>query len=320
MKLDYQEIMELPEPDDGADVGTMETICGVYAQLVAKFTRLLDEARQIKVCWLQEERVTLYAKRLAANQREYRCADKQRRQGEMFNFCLRVREWVLGNAERRLKMRALIGEARIAKWHDKKLIWDVKKQTSLTPNINRNEAGRIPIKADDCCPPAGNVKAFRRQEVRNWYRLPHFRKSLKTHSFRGAHINMSHLNMNHLNMDHLNMNHLGLSPLGKASVSVNRSDAGKGTTGKPAPKGMRRAMPAVVFWPDELALDYVHSPNPPQITPEKFPESPVQECRTRSDLKSECSQENTGKKLLNNKGDPPHIMQMDTHAAKEWPD
>ena len=282
MNLNYQEIMELPEPRDGTDVETMDSICGVYAQLVRKFTRLLAEARQVKICWLQQERIDLYAKRLAANQREYRCKKRQRRHGEMFNFCLRVREWVLSCTDRRLKIRNLIGEARIAKWHARKYAQNTElaqnPEFTQNPELPKNKESQFPPmpmsnrnwlanpQSDPYEIPSPNYNRTNtnRQEVGNWYHLPYIRKRC---------------------------------------AGKNGPDA-QGMA-LPAKNGMRRAIPSVVFWPAELALDYVHN-GVQQIASE----NPVRKRPPPMIMKEQYPQENT-------ETFPSH---MGVHTAKEWPD
>lgn len=280
MKLNYQEIMELPEPWDGADVGTLDSICGVYAHLVAKFTRLLAEARQVKICWMQQERIDLYAKRLAANQRECRCKERQLRQGEMFNFCLRVREWVLSCSERRLKIRLLIGDARIAKWHARKLVQNPEFAQNKEPQFppmpitNHDRLVNPQVNPYGVSSPNYNRKNTNRQEVRNWYRLPY----------------------------------IGIQSPDKNGQDKNGQDKhgpDRQAMILPAKGGMRRAIPSVVFWPDELALDYVHS-KAQQTTAEK----PARKRPAPIILKEEYPQENTGT----------YPSQIGAHIAKEWPD
>ncbi|MBL4870693.1 MAG: hypothetical protein JKX72_07040 [Robiginitomaculum sp.] len=269
MNLNYQEIMELPEPAHGVDVGTMESICEVYAQLVAKFTRLLEEARQIKVCWMQEERIAIYAKRLADNQRQYRCIERQRRAGEITNFCLLVREWVLSCPKRRLRLRALIGESRIAKWQDRRLAYKNRVGSPLAPTKHQV---------------MGN-KTARRYEVRNWYRLPSVSQHINTLRPKPPCVDMQHIRL-----------HIRSVP----------KPVRKEIPLTPAAHGMCRAVPAVVFWPDELAPDYVHGSDKQQVPQEK----PVWEHSARRTCETEKLLEYTGAKLSH----------MGATTAKEWPD
>ncbi len=289
MKLDYQEIMDMPEPRNRVDVETIDSISGVYLQLVHKFTRLLEEARQIKVCWLQQERIDLYAKRLAANQREYQCLNKQRRQGEIANFCLRVREWVLSNPERRMKIRRLIGEARIKKWHAKNLAFKARLQLPSIPNTKRGQTTAPQADPYGLPPPDYNRKNTNRQEVGNWYRLPPICKQPNPHHPRRPHINKSHLGMRHLGMKNC----------------TNKRGAVKQGWVLPTNGGMRRAIPSIVFWPAELTLDDEH-----RDVPQAKPEKKVLRRPTPIIVHEEWLQKNT----------ETDTSQTGKHTAKEWPD
>ncbi len=244
MNLDYQEIMALPEPENGADVGTLDSMQDVYHQVVGKFTRLVDEAKRMKMCFLQEKRVAKLTKNLTYFKRVHRYLHNQYLKGQRVNFCLRVRTWVLSSSARRAKVRALIGDKRIEKWQEKKLILAARKdmlsgawrRSSLWHDLLLTEArngGQTPLPTtndslvnEGLCPKEHEKtgrenRTSRRGSVGNWYRLPSLPRQINPRR--------------------------GQNGDGRVMASVG---------------GMRRAVPSVVFWPDELGVDDLQAQDP----------------------------------------------------------
>ncbi len=254
------------EPCGSVDVETMGAICGVYGKLVAKFSRLLGEARQITIRWMREERTAFYAKRLAANQREYASMDRQRRAGEIANLCLRVREWVLSCPARRAHLRALIGEARIDIWQDRRLA------AQIQANNPRQEMAPIETTRHQnrSASPVVGRKTAARYQVRNWYRLPYISQTIN-----------------------------GRRPTSSRVAKQPVHQDGHETPRPPIGGGMCRAVPAVVFWPDELAASYVHRP-------QTVPETTNEDCPNEGEHTPAWRPDNR----------PP----IETPTPQEWPD
>ena len=120
MNLDYTQIMTAPAPQGCAHAETMDGLRrrrDAYCHLLAKFTKAAKIHAGVTMCYLEQAHKEIMAKRAAHYCKAVPRALRELRALEHYNFALFVRAWVLGSKARRLKLRALFGERRLAHWH-----------------------------------------------------------------------------------------------------------------------------------------------------------------------------------------------------------
>ena len=208
MKLDYCQIMGLSRPPGALDISALEQIWELYTVLLNAFLARdipHDQPRHKK-------RAQYYRRMVSATLRDVRL-------GKIYNFALRVKSWVLSSRRRRLQLRALIGEHKIARWQ-------AQVEARLCAETLVPQAPEQDIKLADLADevPIEPVNFPRRTSLRPWYRLPTLPRYAVSQNFNIA-AGIDFAAAYPRDIQHINTQH--------------------------------RAIPAIPFWPHELVENYI---------------------------------------------------------------